>query len=142
MARQFMSEIYTRFRFYLQTERKNLEFGCQSCFTDPFTGDLWIGAAHQHKKPSLSMLVSEENEIRVWLLAHAGEQGPCRLLRVKFDGFDYLPLDLDARESKVAMEWVRLKNCTYMAPTDVSFENLPAEVAAEVDPRRRTEKIG
>ena len=142
MASQFPFEVYTKFRFYLQTTAKAVEFGAQHVSVDPFTMDLWIGSAHKAKHPSLCMLLAEEKEIKIWLLPYAKGQGPCRLLRVKFDGFDYLPIDLDAREARVALEWVRLKNTQYMAPTDVTFAELPPEIAAEVDPRHKTEMIG
>lgn len=142
MARTFPFEVYTKFRFYLQAARKPVEFGAQHVSVDPFTMDLWIGSAHKVGVPSLCMILSEETEIKIWLMPYAKGQGPCRLLRVKFDGFDYLPIDLDARESRVALEWVRLKNAQYMAPVDVNFDNLPPEIAAEVDPRKKTEMIG
>jgi len=40
MTRTAGFELYTRFRFYLQVERKAVEFGATSVFVDPFTMDL------------------------------------------------------------------------------------------------------
>lgn len=117
--------------------------------SDPFTGDLWLGAAHQVGAPTVYQRLSDatmESEaayrasigsdgsaawthsyLDVWLLPRA--EPVARRVRAVFpvNGVHSRPLSLHASSEQWAVEWVQIKDVQYDVQ-DVGPDDLPIVV--------------
>lgn len=134
--------VFCRYRFLLCTFHRKEWFGASVVFNDPFDESLWIGVAHKLNEKTIMQLLVEETCIEVWLGAPHHGRGPARRMRVTFPGdsaVKWLPLDLNAASSEVAMEYVRITPICQESPEDVPFDECPLKVKRLMDPRYEEE---
>jgi len=87
---------------------------------------MWIGRGHLQDRPVAASLLTEHKKIDVYMLSRGNQN--CRKVTVEYDGIDWYPIDLDASNSGVAMEWVLLKDAKYTSCEEVKFEGLGEEI--------------
>lgn len=135
-----MSAVSSRFSGFYLSHRFAVYVRCRAVmahtiYTDPFTGTLWIGRAHQRERNMLAVDIGPCDKIEVWLLSR-GTSLSSRMLSYKFDGTMEVPTDLDASMDDVAMEWLGLKNAVFVEKQDFLFDRMPSELKALIRPPR------
>jgi hypothetical protein len=128
MPRVRPTYLYHCYRFFVALPVGKRKLGLSNVFVDPMTAAFWLGRAHQEEEDGfLSLkeaLDGEEGEIQVWMFSGYGGE-TCRLLTVHYDSFVWIPLDLDATRSEVAMEWIRMDRPVIRGPVDYKTSELP-----------------
>jgi hypothetical protein len=130
-------EIYSRFRFILHAPQRDVWFGAMKVFNDPFDGSLWLGVAHKEETPSVMQLLMEETSVEVWLGSSGHRRAYVRKFLANFQegALDWMPLDLDARSSEPALEYLRINQPLQHAPEDIPWKECPLPVRKMIDPR-------
>jgi hypothetical protein len=131
MARAFVSDVYAGYRFILHVPQRGEWIGAMAVFNDVFTGDLWVGAAHKANEKSIANYFSECDKVEVWMFQPVAEGGFARCISARYEGLFHQPLDLDATQSSVALEWVRLNGTKMGECRDVPSEEWPAGLVKE-----------
>ena len=135
MARASSTDVFRTFRFALFLPNYGRVVGCSMVYSDPFTGNLWIERAHQGHEPSLREHLRGEKTVEVWLFQHLAAGGLARRISVTWDDLRWLPFDLDATASSVALERLVLVSPYYEGPVDVAADDLPYALHAIVSPK-------
>jgi hypothetical protein len=124
---------YRAFRFGLYLPGKDKFIGCSAIHTDPFTGELWVTRAHLRDEPTLEESLSAVKVAQVYFFDRT-EDGiaSARMINVTWTKHRWVPIDLDAADSNVALERLVLTGTTYSAVKDVAKEDVPASFKLKV----------
>jgi hypothetical protein len=95
-----------------------------------FTGDVWVERAHVAGEATLREQLEGEATAEVWLFTSlsASSAGYARCVEVGWSALRWLPFNLDASESVVALERVCLTGVLYTPPVDFTLADAPAHV--------------
>jgi hypothetical protein len=121
---------YHAFRFCMITPDKGESINAMQVHHDPFVRGMWIGRAHLENRPPMAAALSEQTKLDVYLMTRASKS--VRKISVEYEGIDWFPINLDATDSGVAMEWVLLKGATYSSYEDIEFENMSDELSGQL----------
>ncbi len=121
---------YFAFRFLLIAHDSGEAIDAATAYHDPFVRGMWIGRAHMVDRKPMPAFLSEQTKLDVYLLT-AGN-GTVRRITVEYDGIDWFPVDFDAAQSAVAMEWVLLKDAKYTSYEDIEFDKLSEELSSKL----------
>lgn len=118
--------MFTSYRFVLLSPEREFEpIAVSAVFSDPFTGHLHIGTAHDAARPLLAARLCELRSLEVWML----RVGEARRVPFTFKVLQSLPLDVDASSNNIALEWVVLQGVEYGHIADVPQAEWPEALA-------------
>lgn len=127
MAKVTPFEIYKSYRFALEAPDGGADSGCEQVWSDPFDPNcLWLVRGHAIDRETLDQFLfrcaEHGHEFKVRLLAQSAYLSPFsekdRVIEVHFDTWGWLPFALDAKDSDVARDAVKLSGVAYkLLPT-------------------------
>lgn len=117
---------YFAFRFIMIADSTGEAMDAAQMYHDPFIRGMWIGRGHLVERPPMAPMLAEEKKLAVYLLTRGNIFA--RKIVVEYEGTDWFPLDVDATNSSVAMEWVLLKNAKYTGWEDLQFDRMGHEL--------------
>lgn len=126
---------YTAFRFFVQLENGE-SLGLSVISSEPFGGGLWLGRGHMSNEPTLMERLRGQKTLRIWMVQRqADRDSTCRKIEVTWSSMRWLPFDLNATDSSVAMEWLVLEDADYTTPVDVPWSEVGPSITRSFDPR-------
>lgn len=131
--------IFSTYKFAAYIPGREEVIPLQSCFNDPFTSAVWLGRAHIADEPTLSNRLMDVEQIEIYLWPLTQGFGKTRRIKVLFDSYRWLPLDLDNRRSEVALEWVALKVSGLGDVQDLEPDEVPPPIRQWFSPTHAEE---